>query len=172
MNVTQGKKGNDFKKAEKEKTVPLSAEDKAGKRLKTGKISGRFRRARRYFALAAILLVVIGIALFAGFIKDGTESKRFEKLQEGMTRDEVKSVLKPRLLDPIQTTIRYFTPNGKELVDLNTGPKDVFYYTENALFPEFVATIAFVDGHLIDKDLQKPTLRQTLEFWWHRVSPR
>lgn len=85
--------------------------------------SGRLRRAGRYLALAAVPLVVIEIALFAGFIKDGTESKRFAKLHEGMTQDEVKAVLKPSKLDTIQMTFVYLTPNGKELVGTHTVPK-------------------------------------------------
>lgn len=134
--------------------------------------SGRMRQARRFFAGAAVLFLIIGIALFAGFINDGTESKRFAELHEGMTEDEVKALLKPSKLDPIAITFVDLAPNGKDLVGTHTVPKDLFYYSENSLFPEFVATIAFVDGHLKDKDLQKPTFRQTLEFWWHRVSRR
>ena len=118
-------------------------------------ISGRLRRARRFLALAAILLVVIGIALFAGFVNDGTESKRFAKLQEGMTEDEVNAVLGPST----QTT---FVLRGKELVRANAG--HTFLYSENPLFPEFEATIRFVDGHLKEKHLLKPTFRQTLDF--------
>src|SRR4051794_10584925 len=93
-------------------------------------ISGRFRRPRRFLALATILLVVIGIALLAGFVNDGTESKRFAKLQEGMTEDEVNAVLGPST----QTT---FVLRGKELVLANAG--HTFLYSENPLLPEFLA---------------------------------
>src|SRR5258707_12676882 len=105
-------------------------------------ISGRLRRARRYFALAAILLVVIGIALFAGFVNDGTESKRFAKLQEGMTEDEVNAVLGPST----HSTFRLRAANGTKLADVDTGPKDHFLYSEDPMLPEFVASIRFVDG--------------------------
>ena len=108
-------------------------------------------------AAAVPLVVVIGIALFASFINDGTESNRFAKLHEGMTRDQVKAVLLPSNLDPIQMT-SVFAANGKELVDADTGPKDHIHYSENSLSSEFVATITFVDGHLKDKHLQSPYL--------------
>ena len=134
--------------------------------------SVRLRRSRRFLALIAGLLVVIGIALFAGFIKNGTESSRFAKLYEGMTPDEVKAVLIPSNLDPVQMTSVVFAANGEKLVGADTGVMDCFQYSENSLFPEFVVSITYVDGHLKDKHLQKPTLRQILEFWWHQVGRR
>jgi hypothetical protein len=123
--------------------------------------SERTTSIRRLIMVAACLLMVVLIVSVTGFLHRGVVSMRFEALQLGMTQKEVDATLDPRLRaqmisapeegpNPIRRTIR-------------------FGYAEDPVFPGFVATVTFLDGHLEEKELQKPTLGEIIKYWWSRV---
>ena len=120
--------------------------------------SAHSMRLRRAVALTGVMLVAIGLALFAVVMDRGDNSVRFKSLREGMTVNEARAVIKPgswtRLGPPPETGLSPV----QEIV--------TFSFRENAMVPEFVATLTFCDGRLEDKQLQKPSLRQILAYWW------
>lgn len=116
------------------------------------------RKVGRSLAVAACLILLLGIALLAAYINRGAASPRFARLQEGMTMEEVLLVLQP------QTT-----------VDRDSNPEEgpmparrvlYFHFTEDRMFPGFEAALTFDSGRLIKKELRGPTIQGLLQYWW------
>jgi len=111
--------------------------------------------------VAACLLIPVCIILVTGFLHRGADSERFAALREGMGLVEVGAVLQPKLI-------------AQMISAPEEGPKPLrktvrFGYAEDSVFPGFVATVTFVDGRLEEKELQKPALREIIEYWWSQI---
>jgi hypothetical protein len=131
--------------------------------------SVRSRRYHRFFALAAVSLIPIGLAIFAAFMDRGVHSVRFDELHDGMTWFEAMRVLKPTFMTQLPPP-GGSTMTGMELLrhpDLN---KTIFFcYQENPIVPGFTAIATFVDGRLTSKELGTPGIRDILAYWWSQV---
>ena len=134
--------------------------------------SGRSRRYRRFLPLAAVLLLTIGLVLFATFLDRGAHSVRFDELQDGMTMSEVINVLKPTFM-AVLPPAGHADMTGMELLREPDPNKTIFFcHSETPMFPGFTTIVTFVDGRLTSKELGTPGLRDILNHWWSQAWKR
>ena len=115
------------------------------------------RNRRAAIMLVALSPLVLGVLLWHGISLFGPDPPRFAALREGMTIDEVRTVLGPeklRLLTMLE--LHGFEPNTRFVQ---------FRYSEGPMYPQLEVTVLFTEGHLVRKGLRKPTFREFLEHW-------
>jgi hypothetical protein len=121
------------------------------------------RKLHWLFLLFATLLLVL-VALIAGFMAQGTSSKRFADIHEGMSMAQVNEVLNPSLF----AQVVYSDAEGQRarhwVVRCN--------FSGDPMFPGFGAEITYVDGVLVKKTLQNPSSKDLLRHWWSKVWER